>query len=81
MRDKKISFKQMANAELTLKMKGYKDSYDSIKKRIINDINTLEELDTLYMEANSVLSGRNTKGTNNFIKDNDENLWDKIDND
>lgn len=55
---KKIDFSRLTNAEINLKMMGYENEYNIKKDKIISLIESLKELDELYIEANNELKKR-----------------------
>lgn len=55
---KKIDFTKLSNAEINIKMMGYENEYNVKKSKIIEMIGDLQELDTLYIEANEELQKR-----------------------
>lgn len=55
---KKIDFTKLSNAEINIKMMGYENEYNAKKSKIIEMIGDLQELDTLYIEANEELQKR-----------------------
>jgi hypothetical protein len=55
---KDIDFSKLSNAELNIKKIGYDNEYKMKKNKIIELINDLIELDTLYIAANDELKKR-----------------------
>ena len=55
---KKVDFSKMSNADINLKKMGYDNEYKVKKNKIIELINDLIELDTLYIAANEELKKR-----------------------
>lgn len=54
----KIDFTKLSNAEINLKIMGYKNEYNVKKDKILDLIAELQELDALYIEANNELKKR-----------------------
>jgi hypothetical protein len=54
----KIDFTTLSNAEINLKIMGYKNEYNVKKDKILDLITELQELDALYIEANNELKKR-----------------------
>ena len=52
---KKVDFSKMSNADINLKKMGYDNEYKVKKNKIMELINDLVELDTLYIAANEEL--------------------------
>lgn len=55
---KKVDFSKMSNADINLKKMGYDNEYKVKKNKIMELINDLIELDTLYIAANEELKKR-----------------------
>ena len=55
---KDIDFSKLSNAELNIKKIGYDNEYKMKKNKIMELINDLIELDTLYIAANDELKKR-----------------------
>lgn len=55
---KDIDFSKLSNAEINMKIMGYKDEYSVKKDKIISLVNDLGELDMLYIKANEELKKR-----------------------
>jgi hypothetical protein len=55
---KKVDFSKMSNADINLKKMGYDNEYKVKKNKIMELINDLVELDTLYIAANEELKKR-----------------------
>jgi hypothetical protein len=55
---KKVDFSKLSNAEINLKKMGYDNEYKVKKNKIIELINDLAELDSLYISANEELKKR-----------------------
>jgi hypothetical protein len=55
---KKVDFTKLSNAEINIKIMGYENEYNAKKSKIIEMIGDLQELDTLYIEANEELQKR-----------------------
>ncbi len=54
----KVDFTKLSNAEINIKIMGYENEYNAKKSKIISMIGDLQELDTLYIEANEELQKR-----------------------
>ncbi len=54
----KVDFTKLSNAEINIKIMGYENEYNAKKSKIIEMIGDLQELDTLYIEANEELQKR-----------------------
>ena len=55
---KKVDFSKLSNAEINIKIMGYENEYNVKKDKIISLVHELQELDTLYNEANNELQKR-----------------------
>ena len=53
-----VDFSKMSNAEINLKIMGYKNEYEIKKGKILDLVMELQELDALYIEANKELEKR-----------------------
>ena len=54
----KVDFTKLSNAEINIKIMGYENEYNAKKSKIIEMIGDLQELDTLYIEANKEIKKR-----------------------
>jgi len=54
----KVDFSKLSNSEINIKKMGYENEYNMKKKKVIELINELAELDDLYIAANNELKKR-----------------------
>lgn len=54
----KIDFSRLSNSEINIKIMGYENEYEIKKKKIIELVHNLEELDKLYIDAKNELKKR-----------------------
>ncbi len=54
----KVDFSKLSNSEINLKILGYENEYNIKKDKILKMIGELQELDSLYIEANNELKKR-----------------------
>ena len=54
----KVNFSKLSNSEINIKKMGYENEYNMKKKKVIELINELAELDDLYIAANNELKKR-----------------------
>lgn len=55
---KKIDFSKLSNSEINIKIMSYENEYEIQKKKIIELVHNLEELDKLYIDAKNELKKR-----------------------
>ena len=53
-----IDFTKLSNSEINIKIMGYDNDYEIKKKKIIELVHELEDLDYLYTKANDELKKR-----------------------
>jgi hypothetical protein len=53
-----VDFSKMSNADINLKIMGYENEYEIKKGKILDLVMELQELDSLYIEANNELKKR-----------------------
>lgn len=56
--NKNIDFSKMSNSEINIKVMGYDNEYEVKKKKIIDLVHELEDLDYLYNKAKAELKKR-----------------------
>ena len=56
--DKNIDFTKLSNSEINLKMKGYENEYSIKKDKILQLVNELKDLDSLYRRAEEEVKRR-----------------------
>jgi hypothetical protein len=56
--NRSIDFSKMSNSEINIKIMGYDNEYEVKKKKIIDLVHELEDLDYLYNKAKAELSKR-----------------------
>ena len=54
----KVDFSKLSNSEINIKKMSYENEYNMKKKKVIELINELAELDDLYIAANNELKKR-----------------------
>ena len=56
--NRSIDFSKMSNSEINIKIMGYDNEYEVKKKKIIDLVHELEDLDYLYNKAKAELNKR-----------------------